>query len=64
MSNNDIKKHFDEALEVLSAFNTDENLQKIEHAIKILSESINNGNKISAVVTADPCAMPCTLRRS
>ena len=46
MSNNDIKKHFDEALEVLSAFNTDENLQKIEHAIKILSESINNGNKI------------------
>lgn len=46
MSNNDIKKHFDEALEVLSAFNTNENLQKIEHAIKILSESINNGNKI------------------
>ena len=46
MSNKEIKKHFDEALEVLSAFNTDENLQKIEHAIKILSESINNGNKI------------------
>ncbi|MDO7613704.1 MAG: D-sedoheptulose 7-phosphate isomerase [Crocinitomicaceae bacterium] len=46
MSNNDIKKHFDEALEVLSAFNTDENLQKIEHAIKMLSESIDNGNKI------------------
>ena len=46
MSNKEIKKHFEEALEVLSAFNTDENLQKIEHAIKILSESINNGNKI------------------
>ena len=46
MSNKDIKKHFEEALEVLSAFNTDENLQKIEHAIKMLSESIDNGNKI------------------
>ena len=46
MSNKDIKKHFEEALEVLSAFNTDENLQKIAHAIKILSESIHNGNKI------------------
>ena len=46
MSNKDIKKHFEEALEVLSAFNTDENLQKIAHAIKMLSESIHNGNKI------------------
>ena len=46
MSNKDIKKHFEEALEVLSAFNTDENLQKIAHAIKMLSESIQNGNKI------------------
>ena len=46
MSNKDIKKHFEEALEVLSAFNTDENLQKIAHAIKILCESIHNGNKI------------------
>ena len=46
MSNKDIKKHFEEALEVLSAFNTDENLQKIAHAIKILSKSIHNGNKI------------------
>ena len=46
MSNKDIKKHFEEALEVLSAFNTDENLQKIAHAIKMVSESINNGNKI------------------
>ena len=46
MSNKDIKKHFEEALEVLSAFNTDENLRKIEHAIKMLSESIDNGNKI------------------
>ncbi|MDB2408785.1 D-sedoheptulose 7-phosphate isomerase [Crocinitomicaceae bacterium] len=46
MSNKDIKKHFEEALEVLSAFNTDENLQKIAHAIKMVSESIQNGNKI------------------
>jgi D-sedoheptulose 7-phosphate isomerase len=46
MSNKDIKKHFEEALEVLSAFNTDENLQKIAHAIKMVSESIHNGNKI------------------
>lgn len=46
MSNKDIKKHFEEALEVLSAFNTDENLQKIAHAIKMLSDSIHNGNKI------------------
>lgn len=46
MSNKDIKKHFEEALEVLSAFNTDENLQKIANAIKMLSESMNNGNKI------------------
>ena len=46
MSNKDIKKHFEEALEVLSAFNTDENLQKIAHAIKMISESIHNGNKI------------------
>ena len=46
MSNKDIKKHFEEALEVLSAFNTDENLQKIAQAIKMLSESIHNGNKI------------------
>lgn len=46
MSNKDIKKHFEEALAVLSAFNTDENLQKIANAIKMLSESMNNGNKI------------------
>ena len=46
MSNKDIKKHFEEALEVLSAFNTDKNLQKIANAIKMLSESMNNGNKI------------------
>jgi D-sedoheptulose 7-phosphate isomerase len=46
MSNKDIKKHFEEALEVLSAFNTGENLQKIAHAIKMVSESIQNGNKI------------------
>ena len=46
MSNKDIKKHFEEALEVLSAFNTDENLQKIAHAIKMVSESIHNGKKI------------------
>jgi D-sedoheptulose 7-phosphate isomerase len=46
MSNKDIKKHFEEALEVLSAFNTDENLQKIAHAINMVSESIHNGNKI------------------
>ena len=46
MSNKDIKKHFEEALEILSAFSTDENHQKIANAIKMLSESIHNGNKI------------------
>ena len=46
MSNRDIKKHFDQAIEVLNAFNTDTNIQKIEDAIEILSSSLKDGGKI------------------
>lgn len=46
MSNKDIKKHFDQALEVLKTFNTDENIEKIEEAIEIFSASLENNGKI------------------
>jgi D-sedoheptulose 7-phosphate isomerase len=46
MSKKDIKNHFDQALEVLSAFNTDANIQKIEDAIEIFSRSLENDGKI------------------
>ncbi len=46
MSNKDIKKHFEEALQVLNTFNTDANIQKIEDGIEILSTCLKNGSKI------------------
>lgn len=46
MSSKDIKKHFDQALEVLRTFNSDANIQKIDDAIDILSTSLENGGKI------------------
>ena len=46
MSSKDIKKHFDQALEVLRTFNSDANIQKIDDAIEILSTSLENGGKI------------------
>jgi D-sedoheptulose 7-phosphate isomerase len=44
---NSIKKHFEEASAVLTAFlNNDDNFQQIEKAGKILSAAVKNGNKI------------------
>ena len=48
MSNKDIKKHFEEALQVLNTFNTDANIQKIEDGIEILS-TISFGEYIEAI---------------
>lgn len=46
MSINRIRNHFDEAAKVLESFNTDENLNLINHAIVLMSSSLLNGNKI------------------
>jgi D-sedoheptulose 7-phosphate isomerase len=41
-----IWKQFQEAQEVLQAFQTPENISKIEHAVGIMSTALQNGNKI------------------
>lgn len=42
-----VKKHFSEALEVLSQFLADDkNTDAIEHAGKLMSDALRNGNKI------------------
>jgi len=41
-----IWKQFQEAQEVLQAFQTTENISKIEHAVGIMSTALQNGNKI------------------
>jgi D-sedoheptulose 7-phosphate isomerase len=41
-----IKQQFNEASEVLNAFQTEENFTKIEEAIKMMSSALKNGNKI------------------
>ena len=46
MSKETIRKHFDEAAEVLESFNNDENHTKIANAIILMSEALSNGNKI------------------
>ena len=46
MSKETIRKHFDEAAEVLKSFNNDENQTKIANAIILMSEALSNGNKI------------------
>lgn len=46
MSKETIRKHFDEAAEVLKSFNNDENHTKIANAIILMSQALSNGNKI------------------
>ena len=46
MSKDAIKQHFDEATEVLKAFNTDSNIIAIHDALKIMVEALKSGNKI------------------
>ena len=46
MSNKDIKNHFEQAKEILDLFSTDQNMQKISDAIKILSNSLSQGGKV------------------
>lgn len=46
MSKETIRKHFDEAAEVLESFNNDENHTKIANAIILMSKALSNGNKI------------------
>lgn len=46
MSKETIRKHFNEAVEVLKSFNNDENHTKIANAIILMSEALSNGNKI------------------
>ena len=46
MNKETIRKHFDEAAEVLKSFNNDENHTKIANAIILMSEALSNGNKI------------------
>ena len=46
MSKETVRKHFDEAAEVLKSFNNDENHTKIANAIILMSEALSNGNKI------------------
>ncbi len=41
-----IKQQFEEASEILNAFQTEENFKKIEQAVWILSNALKNGNKI------------------
>ena len=46
MRNEDIKNHFEQAKETLDLFSTDQNMQKISDAIKILSNSLSQGGKV------------------
>lgn len=41
-----IKQQFEEASEILNAFQSDENFSKIEKAILMMTEALKNGNKI------------------
>jgi D-sedoheptulose 7-phosphate isomerase len=41
-----IKQQFEEASEILNAFQTEENFIKIEKAVLIMSKALKNGNKI------------------
>jgi D-sedoheptulose 7-phosphate isomerase len=41
-----IKQQFEEASEILNAFQTEENFNKIEKAVLMMSEALKNGNKI------------------
>jgi D-sedoheptulose 7-phosphate isomerase len=41
-----IKQQFEEASEILNAFQTEENFIKIEKAVLIMSNALKNGNKI------------------
>ena len=46
MSNEDIKKHFEQAKEILDRFSTEQNMKKISDAIEILSTSLSMGGKV------------------
>ena len=41
-----IKKQFEESQRILSEFQTEENFQKINTAIELMSAALKNGNKI------------------
>ena len=41
-----IKQQFSEATDVLKAFQTEENFEKIEQAVILMSKALENGNKI------------------
>lgn len=41
-----IKKQFSEAADTLNAFQTEENFEKIEQAVILMSKALENGNKI------------------
>ena len=41
-----IKQEFSEATDILQAFQTEENFEKIEQAIILMSKALENGNKI------------------
>ena len=45
-SKEDIQKHFDEATEVLVAFNNPENIDAIHRALVVMVQALRNGNKI------------------
>ena len=46
MSKEAIKKHFDEAAEVLSAFNNATNIEAIHSGLLVMVEALRNGNKL------------------
>ncbi len=45
-SKEEIQKHFDEATEVLRAFNNPENIDAIHRALVVMVQALRNGNKI------------------
>ena len=45
-SKEEIQKHFDEATEVLRAFNNPENIDAINRALVVMVQALRNGNKI------------------
>lgn len=45
-SKEEIQKHFDEAAEVLRAFNNPENIDAIHRALVVMVQALRNGNKI------------------
>ena len=46
MSKEAIKKHFDEAAEVLSTFNNTTNIEAIHSGLLVMVEALRNGNKL------------------